>query len=152
MFADAVISTGGPGKGDGALPPLIIGRSAPLFTGKRSLVYVEVPDRDEPTYVARQVRLGPLTSRHVAVAGIDHEIELSLDSEPDLPDMVVRCSGGVRRLGVDDPGQPAEVEVRVPCPPAERVDLVLGARPSQRAPYGLSLVPTAPSTIREGLA
>ena len=38
--------------------PLVIPSSAPLFTGRRSLVYVEVPDADEPTYEAREVTLG----------------------------------------------------------------------------------------------
>lgn len=39
--------------------PLVIPRSAALRTGKRSLVYVEVPDQEEPTYQARVITLGP---------------------------------------------------------------------------------------------
>jgi len=39
--------------------PLVVPASAPLITGKRALVYVEVPDRDRPTYEAREVVLGP---------------------------------------------------------------------------------------------
>jgi membrane fusion protein, copper/silver efflux system len=39
--------------------PLVIPASAPLITGKRALVYVGVPDRDRPTYEAREVVLGP---------------------------------------------------------------------------------------------
>lgn len=38
--------------------PLVIPASAPLFTGARSVVYVEVPDAESPTYEARTVRLG----------------------------------------------------------------------------------------------
>ncbi|MEZ4443011.1 MAG: efflux RND transporter periplasmic adaptor subunit [Polyangiaceae bacterium] len=56
MFADAVIHAD-PSRG----APLTIPRTAPLFTGTRSVVYVEVPDRDLPTYAAREVRLGPLS-------------------------------------------------------------------------------------------
>jgi membrane fusion protein, copper/silver efflux system len=56
MFADALIHAE---RGAGA--PLTIPRSAPLFTGTRSLVYVEVPKRDRPTYAAREVHLGPLS-------------------------------------------------------------------------------------------
>jgi Cu(I)/Ag(I) efflux system membrane fusion protein len=38
--------------------PLVIPASAPLITGKRSIVYVEVPG-DQPTYELREVSLGP---------------------------------------------------------------------------------------------
>ncbi|MGF1465435.1 MAG: efflux RND transporter periplasmic adaptor subunit, partial [Sandaracinaceae bacterium] len=40
------------------VPPLVVPASAPLFTGHRSLVYVEVQDAPRPTYEAREVRLG----------------------------------------------------------------------------------------------
>jgi len=39
--------------------PLVIPRSAVLFTGARSVVYVEVEDADQPTYEGREVLLGP---------------------------------------------------------------------------------------------
>jgi len=39
--------------------PLLIPASAPLVTGTRAVVYVEVPSRDRPTYEGREVRLGP---------------------------------------------------------------------------------------------
>jgi Cu(I)/Ag(I) efflux system membrane fusion protein len=39
--------------------PLLVPATAPLITGKRAIVYVEVPDRDEPTYELREVVLGP---------------------------------------------------------------------------------------------
>lgn len=39
--------------------PLVIPRSAVLYTGTRSLVYVEVEDADRPTYESREVLLGP---------------------------------------------------------------------------------------------
>jgi len=41
------------------MPPLVVPATAVLYTGKRSLVYVETPDTDMPTYEARQVVLGP---------------------------------------------------------------------------------------------
>jgi Cu(I)/Ag(I) efflux system membrane fusion protein len=37
----------------------VIPRTAPLFTGKRSVVYVAVPGTGRPTYAAREVQLGP---------------------------------------------------------------------------------------------
>jgi Cu(I)/Ag(I) efflux system membrane fusion protein len=39
--------------------PLVIPVTAPLITGKRSIVYVEVPGTDRPTYELREVQLGP---------------------------------------------------------------------------------------------
>ncbi|MBX3323880.1 MAG: efflux RND transporter periplasmic adaptor subunit [Phycisphaeraceae bacterium] len=41
--------------------PLVIPRSAVLFTGTRSVVYVAVPDAEKPTYEGREVLLGPRT-------------------------------------------------------------------------------------------
>ena len=39
--------------------PLVIPATAPLITGKRAVVYVEIPDRDRSTYAGREVVLGP---------------------------------------------------------------------------------------------
>ncbi|MFG0257736.1 MAG: efflux RND transporter periplasmic adaptor subunit [Phycisphaerales bacterium JB043] len=39
--------------------PLVVPRSAVLFTGARSVVYVAVPDAEKPTYEGREVLLGP---------------------------------------------------------------------------------------------
>jgi len=38
--------------------PLVIPASAPLITGKRAVVYVQVPDANKPTFEGRQVVLG----------------------------------------------------------------------------------------------
>ncbi|MCA9299237.1 MAG: DUF3347 domain-containing protein, partial [Phycisphaerales bacterium] len=47
--------------------PLVIPRSAVLFTGQRSVVYVEVPDAERPTYEGREVVLGPRAGEFVIV-------------------------------------------------------------------------------------
>ncbi|MFC1724042.1 efflux RND transporter periplasmic adaptor subunit [candidate division KSB1 bacterium] len=39
--------------------PLVIPASAPLITGKRAVVYVEIPDAEKPTYEGRVIELGP---------------------------------------------------------------------------------------------
>jgi Cu(I)/Ag(I) efflux system membrane fusion protein len=39
-------------------PPLVVPASAVLQTGKRSLVYVELPGRDMPTYEGREIVIG----------------------------------------------------------------------------------------------
>lgn len=56
MFAQAVVH-GQTGTAEDR--PLVVPQTAPLFTGRRAVVYVEVPDTDRPTYDARVVRLGP---------------------------------------------------------------------------------------------
>lgn len=42
-----------------AAPPLVVPASAVLRTGKRAVVYVEVPGRERPTYQGREIVLGP---------------------------------------------------------------------------------------------
>jgi len=44
---------------DPATKPLVIPSSAPLLTGRRSVVYVEVRGTDRPTFEGREVVLGP---------------------------------------------------------------------------------------------
>jgi len=39
--------------------PLVIPASAPLVTGKRAVVYVQLPNMEKPTYQGREVTLGP---------------------------------------------------------------------------------------------
>jgi Cu(I)/Ag(I) efflux system membrane fusion protein len=39
--------------------PLLIPATAPLITGKRAVVYVQLPDRDQPTFEGREIALGP---------------------------------------------------------------------------------------------
>ncbi len=45
--------------GDAEAPPLVIPKSAPLITGERAVVYVQLPDRDRPTFEGRELVLGP---------------------------------------------------------------------------------------------
>ncbi|MFU8848412.1 MAG: efflux RND transporter periplasmic adaptor subunit [Opitutales bacterium] len=45
--------------GDAEAPPLVIPKSAPLITGERAVVYVQLPDRDRPTFEGRDLVLGP---------------------------------------------------------------------------------------------
>jgi membrane fusion protein, copper/silver efflux system len=47
--------------------PLVIPASAPLITGKRTIVYVEVPNKDRPTYELREVVLGPRAGEEYVV-------------------------------------------------------------------------------------
>jgi len=49
--------------------PLVIPETAVLYTGKRSIVYVEVPDQPQPTYEQRDVALGPRAGNEYVVFG-----------------------------------------------------------------------------------
>ena len=40
-------------------PPLVIPASAPMITGKRAVVYVQVPDANKPTFEGREIAIGP---------------------------------------------------------------------------------------------
>lgn len=60
---------------DDPILPLTIPKTAPLFTGKRSVVYVEVPDAEKPTYELREVVLGPeVGDKYIVYEGL-HEGE-----------------------------------------------------------------------------
>ena len=68
MFAQAVVAAE---KEEGAAAPLVVPASAPLFTGRRAIVYVEVPGGEGLSYDARSVRLGPrLGDVYPVVAGL----------------------------------------------------------------------------------
>ncbi len=68
MFAEAVVQH--ERERDGAAP-LVVPESAPLFTGRRALVYVERQQSGTPVYRPRTVRLGPkMGSVYPVVAGL----------------------------------------------------------------------------------
>jgi len=52
--------------------PLVVPQSAVIFTGRRSVVYVEVPGTERPTYAPRVVEVGAiLDDRYVVNAGLE---------------------------------------------------------------------------------
>jgi Cu(I)/Ag(I) efflux system membrane fusion protein len=60
--ATAMASLGSPGSSR-----LVVPATAPLLTGKRAIVYVEVPGEDAPTYEGREVVLGPRAGDYYVV-------------------------------------------------------------------------------------
>jgi len=56
-------------------PPLVIPATAPLLTGTRAVVYVEVPEQESPTYEGREVVLGPKAGDYYVVESGLHEGE-----------------------------------------------------------------------------
>jgi Cu(I)/Ag(I) efflux system membrane fusion protein len=68
MFAQAVVSTETAKAGS---TPLVIPSTAPLFTGRRAIVYVEEQAAEGTSYEPRTVRLGPrLGNFYPVVAGL----------------------------------------------------------------------------------
>lgn len=47
--------------------PLVIPTTAPLITGKRSIVYVHVPNMEKPTFEGREIVLGPRAGAYYLV-------------------------------------------------------------------------------------
>lgn len=59
---------------DDAMLPLVVPTSAVLVTGKRAVVYVEVPDAERPTYEGREVSLGPRAAdEYVVLSGLQED-------------------------------------------------------------------------------
>lgn len=51
--------------------PLLIPVGAVLHTGKRSIVYVELPDKEQPTYEGREILIGPKAGdQYIVEAGL----------------------------------------------------------------------------------
>lgn len=46
---------------------LVIPDTAPLITGKRAVVYVQLPDREQPTFEGREIALGPRAGKWYVV-------------------------------------------------------------------------------------
>ncbi|MCP3917750.1 MAG: hypothetical protein GY711_19575 [bacterium] len=86
---------------------------------------------------AGRVRIGPRANRHVPVAGLEHEVVLTLEASA----LRVACEGGVRLHGADGRPLDAAREVCIPLPLERRVDVTANARPSQTPPFGLALAP-----------
>jgi hypothetical protein len=58
--------------GDNDARPLVIPATAPLLTGTRAVVYVQLPDEEQPTFEPRDVLLGPRTGAwYIVREGLD---------------------------------------------------------------------------------
>jgi Cu(I)/Ag(I) efflux system membrane fusion protein len=71
MFANGVITSRLAGQGKDLMVP----KTAVLWTGKRSVVYVKVPDRQQPTFLYREITLGPSAGDFYVVKDGLHEGE-----------------------------------------------------------------------------
>jgi len=65
MFVNGQVESAFAGRSQDILIP----KSSILWTGKRSIVYVKVPQRDQPSFKYRQIDLGPESGNFYVVAG-----------------------------------------------------------------------------------
>lgn len=104
---------------EGEETALLIPASAPLLTGLRSIVYVELPDRESPVFEGREVQLGPRAGDwYVVVSGIEEgervvvngafkiDAELQIRAKPSM--MLPEGGGGPAGHQHGAPTKPSE--------------------------------------------
>lgn len=111
MFAESVIEVGAGEQHS----QLVIPASAPLFTGRRSVVYVEVPDRAAPTFEIREVRLGPRAGPVYPVLDGLSEHERVVTHGAFVLDADLQLAGGPSMM--TRPDDRAATETGIPVPP-----------------------------------
>ena len=109
---------------------ILIPKSSILWTGKRSVVYVKVPERDQPTFLYREIALGPESgNRYVVEDGllVGEEIAVNgvfkIDAAAQLagkPSMM-NPEGGIAPAGHDHGAMAAGGGDAVPDPESSRV-------------------------------
>jgi len=103
--------------------PLVIPESAPLFTGQRSVVYVEVERDGSVAYEPRAVRLGPrLGDVYPVVAGL-REGEEVVSRGAFALDADLQIRGGPSMMTRDDDREDGPYARAVTLPEAERARL-----------------------------
>jgi len=76
MFVKATIESKVAASGDRMMIP----KSSVLWTGKRSVVYVKVPDREQPSFMYRQITLGPESENfYVVEEGLSEGEEVAVN-------------------------------------------------------------------------
>lgn len=76
MFAEGVLTSAIAGDTERLLVP----KSSVLWTGKRSVVYVKVTERETPSFLYREIKLGPEAGDHYVVAdGLEEGEEIVIN-------------------------------------------------------------------------
>ncbi|HYW96116.1 MAG TPA: efflux RND transporter periplasmic adaptor subunit, partial [Bacteroidales bacterium] len=76
MFADGMVHSSIAGKGE----QLLIPKTALLWTGKRSVVYVKIPNTEEPRFEYREITIGPETGdNYVVESGLKEGEEIAVN-------------------------------------------------------------------------
>lgn len=108
-------SLGFAAKPNGIKPPLVIPTSAPLITGRRALVYVQVPGTEKPTFEGRDVVLGPRAGDYYVVREGLEEGELVVSHGAFVLDAELQLRGKPSMMGAPvapDGKEPAPERVK----------------------------------------
>lgn len=117
MFAEAVVRHEQDVEG---IVPLVVPESAPLFTGRRAVVYVERRQNGMPVYRPRTVRLGPkLGAVYPVVAGLT-EGERVVTRGAFALDADLQIRGGDSMMSPEDGAKSASMPLRVEMSEAKR--------------------------------
>ncbi len=117
MFAEAIVRGRAAAGAEGVADvPLVVPATAPLFSGRRSVVYVELPDADKPTYEAREVRLGPkMGDVYPVVAGLNEREHVVTHGAFALDaDLQIRGGRSLMTRGDDKDASPFDEIIPVP--------------------------------------
>ena len=111
MFVNGIVNSKIASKGDKILIP----KTALLWTGKRAVVYVKVQDRENPSFIFREIVLGPKAGAFYVVAeGLEVGEEIAVNGVfkidaaaqlQGLPSMM-NPDGGVVSTGHNHGGEP----------------------------------------------
>lgn len=139
-------------------PPLLIPASAPLITGKRAVVYVQLDDNDGPIFEGRVVVLGPRAGDfYVVKSGLQEgervvtngafkiDAELQIRAKPSM----MSPDGGGSTPGHDHGGHE---QASAPAHEQQKEDAVERESVSQAALAALSPVYEAYFVVQMGLA
>jgi Cu(I)/Ag(I) efflux system membrane fusion protein len=120
MFAEAVVEAPAP---EGKPAQLVIPATAPLFTGRRALVYVEVQHEGKTAYEPRTVRLGPrMAGVYPVVAGLE-EGERIVSRGAFALDADLQIKGGASMMTQPDDSEPGQFDEVVELSVGERKKL-----------------------------
>lgn len=106
MFVEASVRGVGAERPEDA--PLVIPATAPLFTGRRSVVYVELPNTEAPTYEARVVNLGTrMGELYPVLSGISEGERVVIHGAFAI-DADLQIQGGSSMMATDEPQAPVQ--------------------------------------------
>jgi len=135
MFVEASVQSDGAGK-SAEQAPVVIPATAPLFTGRRSVVYVEVEGAEKPTYEARVVTLGPrMGDLYPVLAGLQDGERVVIHGAFAI-DADLQIRGGDSMMKVPDDGDTPEEPAAIDHAAHEATtsDPAEAPKPKRRAP------------------
>jgi membrane fusion protein, copper/silver efflux system len=120
MFAEATVAAG---NSEGEQRPLVIPATAPLFTGRRSVVYVELHDGKRIAYEPQTVRLGSrLGDYYPVIAGLS-EGQRVVSHGAFVLDADLQIRGGRSMMSFPDDKEPGAWDTTVNLSATERAKL-----------------------------